>query len=132
MWQLYLMRFGNCPNIIKSCITCANCMQGVLNFHLWLIDIVQHSVTPYRKSWLKCHQRFTLLVIKLGPLTCPNTNTPKCCLLHCLCHLHARVEWIELCQVSVPLILHTYFNIDAYQKTCDIVKFYWCKYHVHL
>ena len=31
-------------NIIESCITRAYCMQGALNFHLWLIDIVQHAV----------------------------------------------------------------------------------------
>jgi hypothetical protein len=38
-------------NIIESCITRAYCMQGALNFHLWLIDIVQHAVNvSSRKS----------------------------------------------------------------------------------
>jgi hypothetical protein len=31
-------------NIIESCITRAYCMQGALNFHYWLIDIVRGAV----------------------------------------------------------------------------------------
>ena len=45
-------------NIIESCITRAYCMQGALNFHLWLIDIVQHAVNTSSRSssghtWIK-------------------------------------------------------------------------------
>ena len=41
-------------NIIESYITCAYCMQGALNFHLWLIDIVQKAVaSTSRHSWIE-------------------------------------------------------------------------------
>jgi hypothetical protein len=40
-------------NIIESCITRAYCMQGALNFHLWLIDIVQSAVaSSSRHTWI--------------------------------------------------------------------------------
>lgn len=42
-------------NIIESCITRAYCMQGSLNFHLWLIDIVQGAVekSALRHTWIQ-------------------------------------------------------------------------------
>jgi len=41
-------------NIIESCITRVYCMQGALNFHLWLIHIVQHVVeSSSRHSWIE-------------------------------------------------------------------------------
>lgn len=40
-------------NVIESYITRAYCMQGALNFHLWLIDVVQHAVS----SPLKAHHQ---------------------------------------------------------------------------
>ena len=41
-------------NIIESCITHAYCMQGALNFHLWLIHIVQHAVaSSSRHTWIE-------------------------------------------------------------------------------
>jgi hypothetical protein len=41
-------------NIIESCITRAYCMQGSLNFHLWLIDIVQNAVaSSSRHTWIE-------------------------------------------------------------------------------
>jgi len=41
-------------NIIESCITCVYCMQGALNFHLWLIHIVQNAVeSSSRHSWIE-------------------------------------------------------------------------------
>ena len=40
-------------NIIESCITRAYCMQGALNFHHWLINIVQHAVkNPSHHIWI--------------------------------------------------------------------------------
>jgi len=40
-------------NIIESYITRAYCMQGSLNFHLWLIDIVQSAVKDsYHHTWI--------------------------------------------------------------------------------
>ena len=41
-------------NIIESCITRIYCMQGALNFHLWLIHIVQHAVESSScHSWIE-------------------------------------------------------------------------------
>lgn len=41
-------------NIIESCITRAYCMQGALNFHLWLIHIVQLAVaSSSRQTWIE-------------------------------------------------------------------------------
>jgi hypothetical protein len=41
-------------NIIESYITRAYCMQGALNFHLWLVDIVQSAVeSTSRHTWIE-------------------------------------------------------------------------------
>lgn len=41
-------------NIIESYITRAYCMQGALNFHLWLFDIVQSAVNnSSRHAWIQ-------------------------------------------------------------------------------
>jgi hypothetical protein len=41
-------------NIIESCVTRAYCMQGALDFHLWLIDIVQRAVkSSSRHTWIQ-------------------------------------------------------------------------------
>ena len=41
-------------NIIESYITRAYCMQGALNFHLWLLDIVQSAVNnSSRQAWIQ-------------------------------------------------------------------------------
>ena len=37
-------------SIGESRITCAYCMQGALNFHIWLIDIVQHAIESSSSS----------------------------------------------------------------------------------
>ena len=52
-----LMQSSNL-NVIESCITRAYCMQGALNFHYWLVDIVQHAVKTSKSShhtsnWIK-------------------------------------------------------------------------------
>jgi len=40
-------------NVIESYITRAYCMQGALNFHWWLIDIVQHAIeSSLRHTWI--------------------------------------------------------------------------------
>jgi hypothetical protein len=41
-------------NIIESYITRTYCMQGALNFHLWLVDIVQQAVkSTSRHTWIE-------------------------------------------------------------------------------
>ena len=41
-------------SIVESRITRAYCMQGALNFHIWLIDIVQHAIESSScRTWIK-------------------------------------------------------------------------------
>ena len=41
-------------NVIESYITRAYCMQGALNFHLWLVDIVKSAVNnSSRQPWIQ-------------------------------------------------------------------------------
>ena len=41
-------------NVIESYITRAYCMQGALNFHLWLIDIIQSAISSSsHHTWIE-------------------------------------------------------------------------------
>jgi len=48
------LRHSSNLNAIESCITRIYCMQGALNFHHWLVDIVQHAVESHsRQTWIE-------------------------------------------------------------------------------
>lgn len=41
-------------NAIEACITRVYCMQGALNFHHWLVDIIQNAVESMtRRTWIE-------------------------------------------------------------------------------
>ena len=48
------LRHSSNLNAMESCITRVYCMQGALNFHHWLVNIVQRVVeSPSRHTWIE-------------------------------------------------------------------------------